>query len=276
MEESSKKKSAASSTPKVAKAASPNAPAQTVVTTAPANGLAVAALVVGIIAAVSGWAPFWGVIVGIVAIVLGVIGLKKPGGRGLAIAGIITGAAGALWSLIVSAFFVLALAFGAATTGGIGDELRTLGDQYQDYKNEQQALIDSKKDFSKGSTAVFAGTYEVKVNTVTRNYVPERSYLAAGEGKEYVVLNITIKNISSESQYISPYTFGIVDNGLSKGVAYVSVSPEIESGTLSAGASTTGNVVYEVTKETTNLQLEYDTTVYVGAEAHKLVYTLAI
>ena len=69
------------------------------VATGPTNGLAIAALIVGIVAFLSGWIPFWGFIVGVAAVVLGVIALKKPGGKGMAIAGLVTGGLGALTGL---------------------------------------------------------------------------------------------------------------------------------------------------------------------------------
>lgn len=60
------------------------------------NGIAIAALVVGILAVLAIITIIGGVVLGLVAIVLGAIGLAKAGrlrsGRGLAIAGIVLGA----------------------------------------------------------------------------------------------------------------------------------------------------------------------------------------
>lgn len=72
------------------------------------QGMAIAALVFGILSILLG-APILGVILGLVAIVLGFIALKKVkkgvgGGRGLAIAGIVTGIIGALISIVLTVF----------------------------------------------------------------------------------------------------------------------------------------------------------------------------
>ena len=68
-------------------------------TEGPGKGLAIASMVVGIVAFLTGWTPFWGLAVGITAVVLGIIGLKKGGEKGLAITGIVTGGLAALTSL---------------------------------------------------------------------------------------------------------------------------------------------------------------------------------
>lgn len=60
------------------------------------KGLAIAALVFGILALVLFWTVFGGIILGIVAIVLGIIGMRKAskgtgGGRGMAVTGLVLG-----------------------------------------------------------------------------------------------------------------------------------------------------------------------------------------
>lgn len=77
------------------------------------NGLAIAALVVGILALLSFFTIIGGLLLGLVAVVLGVMGLSKSkhmngSGRGIAIGGIVTGVIGALLSLllIIGAFAI--------------------------------------------------------------------------------------------------------------------------------------------------------------------------
>lgn len=235
------------------------------------NGLAIAAMIVGIVAVISGWAPFWGVVVGIAAIVLGIIGLKRPGGRGMAITGIITGAVGALWSLIVTALFIVALSIGATA-------VQTAQNAVDQANNESKSLIDAKKDFAKGETANFADTLEVQVTDVQKGYNPGEYYTAA-DGKEYVKIAVTVKNISDDSEYVSSYSFNVLDNGIAKSVSYAPVDNELESGDLAAGATTSGNLVYEVTKGASDLKLVYKTTVSTyddgGYQSKELTYTLA-
>lgn len=84
----------------------------------PTNALAIAALVVGILSLPAIFTVIFGVILGIAAIVLGVMGVKKArdlqgSGRGLAIGGIVTGTIGLVGSLLI-------VAAGALLLGGIG------------------------------------------------------------------------------------------------------------------------------------------------------------
>jgi hypothetical protein len=73
----------------------------------PGKGLAIASLVLGILATLSG-IFFIGGLFGIVAIVLGIIALQKKVGKGMSITGIITGALGILGTLGAVAVIVLA------------------------------------------------------------------------------------------------------------------------------------------------------------------------
>ncbi len=67
------------------------------------NGMAVAALVLGIIGSVFALIPVLGLIalpLGIMAIVFGFVGRRRPGGRGMALAGILTGVLALLLSVV--------------------------------------------------------------------------------------------------------------------------------------------------------------------------------
>jgi lysylphosphatidylglycerol synthetase-like protein (DUF2156 family) len=73
------------------------------------SGMAVAALVLGILAVVFCWTVIGGVLFGLVAIVLGVVASRRArrgaaAGRGMAIAGIVLGVIGLLLSIALIAF----------------------------------------------------------------------------------------------------------------------------------------------------------------------------
>lgn len=256
----------------------PEAPVQAAPAPAPApvaapqgqsNGLAIAAMVVGIVALLGGLLPFWGFCLGVVAVILGIVGLKKPAMKGMSITGIVTGGIAVLWSVFVTLAFIALLFTGAAVGNQVVEEANKID-------AESQSLVDSKKDFTAGQTAVFGDTLEVKINDVQRNYVPENAYSRAAEGKEFVVLNITVKNVGEEIEYISSSSFDVNENGVAVSATYRTVEPDLGYGDVSPGASKTGNVVYEVTKGATGLKLQYTTTTYsIQDGAKKLVYTLA-
>jgi hypothetical protein len=77
------------------------------------DGVAVAALIVGILAILVSWIPVVGALAGIIALVLGLVGrsrIKKSGanGNGMAVTGIATGAVAIAINVAIIAFFVIA------------------------------------------------------------------------------------------------------------------------------------------------------------------------
>jgi hypothetical protein len=66
------------------------------------GGLVITALVVGIVAFLAGWVPVLGVLFGIAGIIVGIMALRRPSGKGFAIAGIVLSSLGLISSLIVT------------------------------------------------------------------------------------------------------------------------------------------------------------------------------
>jgi hypothetical protein len=89
------------------------------------NGMAIAALVVGIASLLICWPA------GLVAIGLGIAGLKRAGsmqgkGKGLAIGGIVTGALGAVLGVVILFVFVIA-------ADDVNNELNDLNDNIEQF-----------------------------------------------------------------------------------------------------------------------------------------------
>ena len=74
------------------------------------KGLAIASMVLGIVSIVPGWCiPYLPLLLGLVGVILGGVSLaKKQGGKGMAIAGLVT-------SIISLAIYVIAAIFVGAT-----------------------------------------------------------------------------------------------------------------------------------------------------------------
>lgn len=72
-----------------------------------AQGLAITALVLGIVGLVTGWIPGWGVFIGVAAIIFGAIALAKRQSKGMAIPGIVMGVVSIIFSAIVIVFIVI-------------------------------------------------------------------------------------------------------------------------------------------------------------------------
>ncbi|NCO10729.1 DUF4190 domain-containing protein [Candidatus Saccharibacteria bacterium] len=139
-------------------------------TEGPGKGLAIASMVVGIVAFLTGWTPFWGLAVGITAVVLGIIGLKKGGEKGLAITGIVTGGLAALTSLIFTSIAIIGMVGSMAFIDAVSEEVST---QYE-YGGESTT----------DQTGIKGGMYKVGAD------------MAAGE---YVVIGSGYLQISSDS-----------------------------------------------------------------------------
>lgn len=267
-------------TTKTSSTAEPTQPISAPVVVAPHQapaGLAIAALVTGIVAFVFGWVPFFDYAAGITAIILGIIALKKHAGvRGMSIAGIILGCVATLWSIVVSIFLVIGLV-ALGTTGAVyGDAINQANQALGQYTAENKALVDAKKDFNKGDTATF-GHFEVKVTNVQRNYVPSDSHSTPATGNEFIVVTVNVKNVGTQSETISNYDFKMNDNGAADMTSYITVDPAFTGGELPVSASASGTIVYEITKDSNNLKLQYNTYAYdLNAGIKNLVFTLAI
>lgn len=233
------------------------------------NGLAVASMIVGIVAFVSGWIPFWGLLAGGAAVVLGIVGLKKPNGKGMSITGIVTGGIALLTSILFTVVFFFAL------TGGSSYFSEANTEYTEDSMNAQQ-MIDSKKVFKKGEVATF-GPYEVKVNSVQPDFTPKDTSETPLEGYKYIVVNATVTLKGEDSGYIGPYTFFLTANGDIIDSSYVTEDPELSASNLKPNQSLTGNLVFEVPKDAQSLKLQYVTTVYDARyEPVELTYSLEI
>lgn len=229
----------------------------------PTNGLAIASLVTGVLALLTGFI-FIGFALGVAAIILGAIGLRKQGGKGMSIAGIVTGALGLFTSLVIGAIALFAIVTGGAV-------LNEASNQLNDYNREQQSLLDAKKNFLRGETGIFANL-EVNIRGVERNYVPENEFFGAEEGNELVVVDLAVKNKDSDQESVSSYDFSIVVDGVATSPAFADAEPSFEGGALNKDATASGKIVFEVPAGATGLKLQYST--YAGLEP--AIYTIEL
>ena len=100
--------------------AAPSAPSYSSAPTPPAyggapaqaKGLALTALILGILSLIFSWVPIAGAVGGIIALILGILALRKGQSKGLSLTGIITGAIAFVIGVIVTIFFFVALSVG--------------------------------------------------------------------------------------------------------------------------------------------------------------------
>ena len=101
-------------------------------------GMAITAMVLGIAALVLCWTAFGGLVLGLLAVVFGIVALRRArrgeaGGQGRAIAGLITGAIG----LVLGAVFLFVW-INLFTSSGFGDLVSCVRDAGQDQAKVQQ------------------------------------------------------------------------------------------------------------------------------------------
>lgn len=151
------------------------------------NGLAVAALVVGIIAVLLSFIPLiniGAIVLGIVAVVLGILGLRKRfGGKGMSITGIVLGAL----SILISTIVLIAT---AAFVGYVEDEAKRI--ESQEFTVEYIATVDE------GEGIV---TYGVGGDTQTEQITDTWTHESTETGLKMVTLSVAAPTGTEASRY---------------------------------------------------------------------------
>lgn len=96
-------------------------------------------------------------------------------------------------------------------------------------------------EFKIGETASYKG-YEIKVNNVEYNDGSE--FNKPDNGKQFVIVNITITNNTKEKMPYNPLDYQLNANGVSNNmIGYVDGVDAMNSGDLDPGATVTGNLI---------------------------------
>ena len=112
----------------------------------PGKGLAIAALVVGIIALLGSWIPFGGwffAFLGLVAIVLGIVGVVqankgRAGGKGMAVIGAVLGALSIIVAILVTVFVVLAI---NEASNSASESLESFESEFGGYETDTDVIL---------------------------------------------------------------------------------------------------------------------------------------
>ncbi|TFC24608.1 DUF4190 domain-containing protein [Cryobacterium sp. TMT1-3] len=108
------------------------------------GGIVLAALIVGISAFVTGWIPILGLLLGIAGIILGIVALRRPGGKSFGLAGLIGSSLAVVANVLVTAVIVVALVKSGIGTAVLTDAQPVITPCYSfngpgDYLNNQSA-----------------------------------------------------------------------------------------------------------------------------------------
>lgn len=215
-----------------------------------AKGLAIAALVVGIVAFLLGLVPIAGIVVGAVAVVLGIIALVKKQPKGFALTGTILGGVGLIVSVIVT---ILATIVAGAVVSSVGE----LAQQTQVAVDENAGTTGSGDAGTRENPLALGTEVAGKDWTVTINsFTPDATadVMAASPinsepeaGMVYGLLNVSLAYTGegSSSVLLVPFSFVTTDGTVYDASVFLpeAPAPALGTGELFTGAGTTGNIV---------------------------------
>lgn len=146
-------------------------------------------------------------------------------------------------------FFVVLIIIGASSDNKSGPT--KTGESNQNIETEQET---QQTEFKVGEI-VKLKDYELTVNSVKHlNSLGE--YQKPKSGKEYVVVNVTIKNNGKNEISYNPLDFKLQNsNGAQETYDWVSVDDSLSSGTLASDGKITGSIPFEETIGDTGLKL---------------------
>lgn len=204
------------------------------------SGMAVAGLVCAFLF------PLLGLIFSIIG--LGQTKDGKRGGRGLALAGLILSILFMLSGIIIWVLILVA----AANT-------ETPDYTYNGSNSSLTSGEEAKIVSGSLSEAVEVDNMELTASNLVRGFTPKSEFYEPSAGKEFISVNVALKNTGTESESFSSFDFKVRDSaGVEQNDAYVGeVDGQLESGSLAGGGSVSGVIVFEVPTGDTGLVLVY-------------------
>lgn len=108
------------------------------------GGLAIAALIVGIVAFLSGWVPIVGLVIAIVGIVLGILAVRQPRGKGLGITGIILSGLAALTGIVMLVITFVLIPSAANNAQVFGDDADQWAEEVPDQEQTEEGFDEAE------------------------------------------------------------------------------------------------------------------------------------
>ena len=101
--------------------------------------------------------------------------------------------------------------------------------------------------FKQGDAVKVGDTWQVTVNSI-KTYTSDNEYEQPKDGNQFVVINVTLKNVSSKEQESNYYNFSLRGgaNGSKYDIAAVDAINNTPSGKVEPGDQLSGDLPYEV------------------------------
>jgi hypothetical protein len=149
--------------------------------------------------------------------------------------------------LTVIIVFIAIIVIGASASGNNTTNKSSSNSQTQtNNSKENTPTATEKKDVTpKVGDVTKLGDREFIVNSVRRSGAFD--YNTPKAGKEYVIVNVTIRNLGKDEIDYNPYDFKVQDaNGAQESETFAILDDSLNSGTLAAGGKVTGSIPFEV------------------------------
>lgn len=167
-------------------------------------------------------------------------------------------------------WFWVVIVFAIIIIGGIAksnDEPQKVGES--DGTSSQVESGAGNSNFKIGDVISIDGQ-EIVVLSAEHDYQTGSKYFAAKDGKEYVKVNIQIKNKSQETKDYNALDWEIEDsNGDINSYTdamLAQADDNLGSGSLAAGGAKKGSIVFEVPKGDTKLKIHYKPNIFYDKE----------
>ncbi len=137
--------------------------------------------------------------------------------------------------------FVVIVIIGMASSGSSStSEPTKVGENNSDASQAQE----QQKEY-KVADVVKLGEREFVVNSVRRSGA--FNYNTPDAGKEYVIVNVTIRNLGKDEVSYNPFDFKVQDaNGAQESSTFATLDDSLSSGTLAPNGKITGSMPFEV------------------------------
>lgn len=115
--------------------------------------------------------------------------------------------------------------------------------------NDNISTVQEQQKEYKVADVVKLGDREFVVNSVRR--ANALGYSTPKAGKEFVVVNVTIRNLGADEVSYNPFDFKMQDaNGAQESSTFASLDDSLSSGTLAPNGKVTGSMPFEVPEGT--------------------------
>lgn len=238
-------------------------------------------LIASILSVVLCCIPGVGLALGLAAVVLGIVGLVRHESlKAMSIIGIIIGAIGLILGVIMLLSSVMGSAIKpSALSSSLSSDTsdNSVSETYDNETKEENSVEyveEEKEEEIQNKSEIYVGDSimdgDMKIVYVkSGKYVEDNQFMQPKDGYEYVYIEIYCENTGSYDRSISAFDFDCYADGYAVEQNYY--TDGLFSATLSAGRTTTGQIVFEVPKDASDVEFEYNLNVWTSQHV-KFIY----